>query len=99
MSERSSAIQGKARGPAARSFLLLIRGYQKGLSPFFGNNCRFRPTCSHYTYEAIEIHGAVRGSWLGIRRIGRCQPFHDGGLDPVPGSPDASIDSIEGSSL
>ncbi|GMQ98687.1 MAG: membrane protein insertion efficiency factor YidD [Acidimicrobiia bacterium] len=99
MSERSSAIQGKARGPVSRSFLLLIRGYQKGLSPFFGNNCRYMPTCSQYAYEAIEIHGPLKGSWLGIRRIGRCQPFHDGGLDPVPGSPDASTDPIKGSSL
>jgi len=99
MSERSSGVRQKARGPVSRSFLLLIRGYQKGLSPFFGNNCRYQPTCSQYTYEAIEIHGAAKGSWLGIRRIGRCQPFHDGGHDPVPGSPDASTDSISGSSL
>ncbi|MGI9584146.1 MAG: membrane protein insertion efficiency factor YidD [Acidimicrobiia bacterium] len=64
----------------------VIRGYQKVLSPFFGQNCRFHPTCSRYTYEAIEIHGTVRGSWLGIKRIGRCHPFREGGLDPVPGS-------------
>ncbi len=63
-----------------------IRAYQKMLSPFFGRNCRYYPTCSQYTLEAVEIHGAARGSWLGIRRIGRCHPWHEGGLDPVPGS-------------
>jgi len=65
-------------------FLLLIRGYQKGISPFLGNNCRFYPTCSAYTYEAIDKHGIFKGIYLGIRRILKCQPFHPGGHDPVP---------------
>jgi hypothetical protein len=78
----------KKRSVAALGSLGFIRAYQKVLSPMFGGSCRYHPTCSHYTYEAIEIHGAVKGSWLGVRRIGRCQPFYKGGFDPVPGSPD-----------
>jgi putative membrane protein insertion efficiency factor len=70
--------------------MMAIRAYQKLLSPFFGRNCRYYPTCSAYTYEAIEIHGVAKGSWLGIKRIGRCHPWHEGGIDPVPGSADVS---------
>ena len=76
-------------GPGQRMALAVIRTYQRIISPALGGNCRYYPTCSHYTYEAIEIHGAARGSWLGIKRIGRCHPWREGGLDPVPGSPDA----------
>jgi len=72
--------------PGRRIALGAIRGYQKLLSPFFGRNCRYYPTCSAYTAEAIEIHGVAAGSWLGLKRIGRCHPWHDGGFDPVPGS-------------
>jgi putative membrane protein insertion efficiency factor len=63
---------------------LLIRGYQLTLSPLLGPRCRFYPSCSRYTLEAIERHGALRGSWLGAKRICRCHPFHEGGFDPVP---------------
>jgi putative membrane protein insertion efficiency factor len=62
----------------------LIRAYQLGLSPMLGPRCRFYPSCSQYALEAIESHGALRGSWLTARRICRCHPFHDGGFDPVP---------------
>jgi len=62
----------------------LIRGYQLLLSPYFGNRCRFTPSCSQYASEAIGKYGALRGSWLAIRRIARCHPFCDGGYDPVP---------------
>lgn len=69
----------------AEKFLIsLIRLYQIILSPFFGQQCRFTPSCSEYTRQAIERHGAGRGSWLGIRRIVRCHPFCKGGYDPVP---------------
>jgi len=62
----------------------LIRGYQLTISPMLGPRCRFYPTCSHYGLEAIETHGAIRGSWLTMKRIARCHPFHEGGFDPVP---------------
>jgi putative membrane protein insertion efficiency factor len=64
--------------------LKLIRFYQRFLSPALPPSCRFQPTCSHYTYEAIQIHGVIRGTWLGLRRISRCHPFNPGGYDPVP---------------
>ena len=62
----------------------LIRGYQLAISPLLGPRCRFYPSCSHYALEAIETHGAVRGSWLALRRLIRCQPFGGTGFDPVP---------------
>jgi len=64
--------------------LALIRVYQLVLSPFLGQHCRFTPSCSQYTQEAIGKYGAARGSWLGLKRIVRCQPFCEGGHDPVP---------------
>ena len=63
----------------------LIRSYQLTLSPFIGNQCRFHPSCSNYALDAVETHGALRGSWLAVRRLGRCHPFNPGGFDPVPG--------------
>ncbi len=67
-----------------RMVLGFIRFYQLVLSPMLGSNCRFYPTCSHYTYEAIEKYGVLTGGWMGLRRIGRCHPWHAGGFDPVP---------------
>ena len=64
--------------------LLLIRGYRLLLSPWLGNHCRFYPTCSQYAHEAVARHGALTGSWLGLRRLLRCHPWHAGGVDPVP---------------
>ncbi len=64
--------------------LKIIRGYQLFLSPVLGSSCRFEPTCSCYTHQAIKKHGAIKGSWLGIRRIGKCHPWNEGGYDPVP---------------
>ena len=63
---------------------LLIRAYQLLLSPFLGNHCRFTPSCSAYAMEAIEKYGSLKGSWLAIKRIGRCHPICEGGHDPVP---------------
>jgi uncharacterized protein len=65
-------------------FLFLIRAYQKLISPFLPASCRFFPSCSVYTYQAIEKYGVLRGGWLGLRRIGRCHPWNPGGFDPVP---------------
>lgn len=62
----------------------VIRGYQLTLSPWVGRECRYLPTCSHYTQEAIERHGALRGCWLAFCRILRCHPFGSSGYDPVP---------------
>ncbi|MFI0399377.1 MAG: membrane protein insertion efficiency factor YidD [Thiolinea sp.] len=67
-----------------RVLIGVIRGYQLFLSPILGSNCRYYPSCSHYTQEAIQKHGALRGSWLGLRRISRCHPWHEGGVDLVP---------------
>ena len=64
--------------------IFLIDGYRLLLSPFFGTQCRFYPTCSAYAREAIETHGAIKGTWLTIRRIGKCHPWHEGGIDNVP---------------
>ncbi len=64
--------------------LAIIRGYQLFLSPVLGNSCRFEPTCSCYTHQAIKKYGAIKGVWLGIRRISKCHPWHEGGYDPVP---------------
>jgi len=68
----------------ARAVILLIRGYQVTFSPLLPSACRYQPTCSQYTLEAVERHGALKGSWLGAKRIARCHPFHPGGYDPVP---------------
>jgi hypothetical protein len=62
----------------------LIRVYQYGISPMLGRSCRFSPSCSDYAVEALQRHGAIRGVWLALRRVGRCHPWHPGGYDPVP---------------
>jgi putative membrane protein insertion efficiency factor len=68
----------------SRAVLLLIQGYRVALSPVLGNQCRYIPSCSRYTYEAVERYGWLRGSWMGLKRIARCHPFARGGYDPVP---------------
>lgn len=62
----------------------LVRGYQIVLSPWMGQSCRFNPTCSNYAMGALKEYGALRGSWMALRRIGKCHPWHEGGEDPVP---------------
>jgi putative membrane protein insertion efficiency factor len=64
--------------------VILIRFYQYAISPYLGRRCRYFPTCSEYTVEAVEKHGALKGGWLGAKRICRCHPWHPGGYDPVP---------------
>ncbi len=67
-----------------RLFLFFIKSYQYLISPLFPPSCRFTPTCSHYFSEALVKHGPIRGMWLGIRRLLRCNPWNRGGYDPVP---------------
>jgi uncharacterized protein len=67
-----------------RLLLALIRAYRYLLSPWWGNQCRFSPTCSEYASGAIQRYGALQGTWLAMRRISKCHPWHQGGFDPVP---------------
>jgi putative membrane protein insertion efficiency factor len=64
--------------------ILLVRGYRLLLSPFLGHHCRFYPSCSCYAETAVRQYGVLKGSWLAIKRISRCHPWHEGGVDPVP---------------
>ena len=64
--------------------IALIKGYRLVLSPLLGQNCRFHPSCSVYTLQSVQRFGALQGSWLGIKRIGRCHPWQPGGYDPSP---------------
>jgi putative membrane protein insertion efficiency factor len=68
----------------SRLLLALLGAYRRFLSPLLGPRCRFAPSCSAYAVEAVTAHGAGRGSWLMLRRLLRCHPFHPGGHDPVP---------------
>jgi uncharacterized protein len=78
------ADPGVRTSAVARVLLGLIGFYRKFISPLLGPRCRFYPSCSAYALEAVQVHGAGRGTWLAIRRLSRCHPFHPGGLDPVP---------------
>jgi putative membrane protein insertion efficiency factor len=71
-------------GPVAWLLLVPVRIYRKWISPLLPPSCRFYPSCSAYAVEALTVHGALRGSWLTLRRLLRCGPWHPGGLDPVP---------------
>jgi putative membrane protein insertion efficiency factor len=62
----------------------LLRGYRFAISPLYGQVCRYHPSCSAYALEAVSVHGSLRGSWLAVRRLGRCHPWAAGGYDPVP---------------
>lgn len=66
-----------------RVLILLLGGYKAVISPFLPSACRFYPTCSEYMKDAVSKHGAFRGVWLGLKRLARCHPFHEGGYDPV----------------
>lgn len=71
---------------ATRVAVWAIIGYQRLLSPFLGSACRFAPTCSEYARLVVTEHGLIQGTWLAVRRLGRCHPFHPGGYDPPPRS-------------
>jgi uncharacterized protein len=70
--------------PAALPLVGLVRVYQRLVSPLLPPSCRFYPSCSAYAVTALERHGAAKGTWLAVRRLARCHPFHPGGIDPVP---------------
>ena len=83
--DESVRAQGLVPGrPGVRLVLALLRGYKILISPLFTGCCRFHPSCADYTAEAVTMHGAVRGVWLGMRRLVRCHPFGGHGFDPVP---------------
>lgn len=71
--------------------VMLLKGYQYLISPWFGQTCRFYPSCSCYAIEAIEKRGVLMGLWLTVRRMGRCHPWHPGGFDPVPEKCEAKL--------
>lgn len=70
--------------PVASLLIGLVKFYRLAISPYFPSSCRYHPTCSSYAIHALQKHGALRGLWLAIRRIGRCHPWAEGGYDPVP---------------
>ncbi|NYS60791.1 membrane protein insertion efficiency factor YidD [Halomonas salicampi] len=69
----------------------MVRGYQLVISPLLGPRCRFWPSCSSYTIEAIQVHGPLKGTWMAVKRMAKCHPGSDGGLDPVPGGPSEKL--------
>lgn len=85
MSSRSGPDVRKL-SPAGWLLVGLLTAYKRFVSPLLGPRCRFYPSCSAYALEAVQVHGALRGSWLAVRRLSRCHPFHAGGIDPVPGA-------------
>ena len=80
------------RSPLALAARALVLAYRYALSPLIGPRCRFYPTCSAYALEALDRHGAIKGGWLAVRRLGRCHPWHPGGYDPVPPGADGCRD-------
>lgn len=79
--------RAKAATLPTKFLMLSVRGYQLLLSPWLGNSCRFEPTCSSYSLQALELHGAAAGTYLTLRRLARCNPLCAGGHDPVPDQP------------
>jgi putative membrane protein insertion efficiency factor len=84
MTDSGGELAGPRPPAAARLLLALITGYRRFISPLIPPRCRFAPSCSAYALQAVAEHGAARGAWLAVRRVGRCHPFNPGGYDPVP---------------
>ncbi len=72
------------RAVITKLLITLIKAYRLVLSPWLGQQCRFHPTCSQYALQAVEQHGPYRGSWLAVKRLASCHPWHEGGIDRVP---------------
>ena len=85
----------KNRAPLRTILKKVVRGYQVLISPWFPAKCRFYPSCSEYTIEALDKHGSAKGSWLSAKRILKCHPFSDGGFDPVPNSTSINTENKE----
>jgi uncharacterized protein len=81
-------------GAVAGLLIVVISGYRRFVSPFLGARCRFHPSCSAYAVTALQVHGAGRGGWLAVRRVGRCHPWNPGGYDPVPPRSDARASAM-----
>lgn len=81
--------------PPALAMIGFVKAWRAVISPLYGNVCRYHPSCSAYGLESLEVHGAVKGSWLTIWRICRCNPWSPGGYDPVPGTPAAKAWELE----
>ena len=82
------------RGVLAWPLLIVVRGYQRLISPLLPPSCRFYPSCSAYAVTALERFGPVKGTWLALRRLGRCHPWTDGGVDHVPAPPGQVLDEL-----
>jgi len=98
MTEADGTLAAARPSAAARVLVALIAGYRRFVSPLLAPRCRFEPSCSAYALGAVREHGALRGTWLAVRRIGRCHPFHPGGFDPVPPAPHGRLSRPEGAS-
>lgn len=83
-SNAASSIVDAVNAAGEGALIALIKGYRYGIRPMLGQRCRFFPSCSEYTLEAVQTHGAVRGAYLSGKRLLKCQPWHAGGFDPVP---------------
>jgi putative membrane protein insertion efficiency factor len=92
MQHRPTIESERRASPLALVARGLILAYRYALSPLLGPRCRFYPSCSAYALEAVDRHGALRGLWLALRRLGRCHPWHPGGYDPVPARADGCRD-------
>jgi uncharacterized protein len=82
--EWATTAGGVANAVGEGALIALIKGYRYGIRPMLGQRCRFFPSCSEYTMEAVKTHGAAKGAFLGAKRVVKCQPWHAGGFDPVP---------------
>jgi uncharacterized protein len=98
MTEADGTLASARPSAAARVLMALIAGYRRFVSPMLMARCRFAPSCSAYALEAVREHGALRGTWLAVRRVGRCHPFNPGGFDPVPPAPHGRLSHPEGAS-